>query len=70
MGSYVVDARKKTIDLTPLPGVKGPETVPGIYGIAGDELTLCFPIDAEKGRPAKIEKGPDYFVIVANRVKQ
>lgn len=41
-GSYKLDAAKGTIDFTPDDGPAKGKTLPGIYKVEGDTLTLCF----------------------------
>jgi hypothetical protein len=51
-------------DLAPEPGA--PPSVPALYRLEDATLTLCFPADAGKGRPASFE-GREHVVIVLER---
>jgi uncharacterized protein (TIGR03067 family) len=73
--TYTLDpaAKPKTIDITPQGEGDGKgETVPGIYKLEGDTLTICFPCGAKTDRPTEFvsKEGSDTMLLVLKRVKQ
>ena len=73
--TYTLDpaAKPKTIDITPQGEGDGKgETVPGIYKLEGDTLTICFPCGAQMERPTEFvsKEGSDTLLLVLKRVKK
>jgi uncharacterized protein (TIGR03067 family) len=58
-----VDAAKGTIDFTPDDGPAKGKTLPGIFKIEGDKLTICF-TSAGNARPKDFKSG-DRNVVLA-----
>ena len=67
-GTFKVDAAKGTIDFTPDDGPAKGKTLPGIFKVDGDTLTLCF-TGAGNERP-KDFKTADRGVVLATYVKK
>jgi RNA polymerase sigma factor (sigma-70 family) len=72
--TYTLDpaAKPKMIDITPGEGDGKGETVPGIYRLEGDTLTICFPCGAQMERPTEFvsKEGSDTMLLVLKRVKK
>ena len=64
-----VDLKVSELDLSELlPGFKVPAgTLPAIYRLDGDRLTLCFPTDYARKRPEKFESGPTTYLVTLAR---
>lgn len=73
--TYTLDpaAKPKTIDITPQGEGDGKgETVPGIYKLEGDTLTICLPCGAQMERPTEFvsKEGSNTLLILLKRVKK
>lgn len=69
--TYSVDAKKtpNEIDLIPLPQEKTP-TMPGIFKIEGDTLTICFTPMGERPKSFESKAGTVTMLLTFNRVKK
>jgi RNA polymerase sigma factor (sigma-70 family) len=72
--TYTLDpaAKPKMIDITPSEGDGKGQTVPGIYKLEGDTLTICFPCGRQMERPTEFvsKEGSDTILIVLKREKK
>jgi uncharacterized protein (TIGR03067 family) len=68
-GTFTIDPKKKTIDITPERGRKG-KTMKGLYRLKGDELKVCHTRQG-KDRPTDFtaEKGSGNVLVALKRVK-
>lgn len=69
-GTFVINAtqKPKTMDRMPSDGPQKGKTLPGIYELTGDTLTLCISV-AGKDRPSAFASGPGSVLSVFQREK-
>lgn len=71
-GTFTVDPKKKTLDISPSEGPDKGKTFKGIYELKGGQLKICFSRRPDGARPQefKSEQGSGQILVVLKRDKK